>query len=129
MAEMETHHQAPQLDTAQRRAAKVALQGKLTQLLIDHLTYEERELWLESVDEYKQQARREALEEAAKVARYTFEKWGCCTDADDVIGAIDRLREGREGLGGGIHTLRSCSIGRASVSGWAWSYIYRTTGR
>jgi len=89
-------------DTAQRRADKVALHDKLTRLLMEHLTHDERELWLESVDEYKQQARREALEEAAKVARNPYsdavEAYG--RDEPSIVGqkiadAIDRLREER----------------------------------
>jgi len=93
MAEMETHHQAPQLDTAQRRAEDVlhALRGWEPNLTATAVAKD-----IHTLVKYAQQVRRLALEEAAKVVREIFAKWGEGTDMDDVADAIDRLREGSD---------------------------------
>ncbi len=96
MAEMETHHQAPQLDTAQRRAEDVlhALRGWEPNLTATAVAKD-----IHTLVKYAQQVRRLALEEAARVVNI----YNCDHDhgkkatkaCDDIVELLDRLREGR----------------------------------
>ena len=97
---------APQIDTAQQRAE--ALLRSLG--IINTAGWEVgKERRIAYILEYAQQARREALAEAAKVARefkggFTLDVFSCklISDKDgpwtlgtDIATAIDRLREGQ----------------------------------
>lgn len=110
MAEMETHHQAPQLDTAQRRAEDVlhALRGWEPNLTATAVAKD-----IHTLVKYAQQVRRLALAEAAKLAcPYCNDPaWPAMNSYGDhespATGSLfmckakrinDRLREGVEGV-------------------------------
>ena len=97
-----------QVDSAQRRAEAEKVYGQLTAVCMRE-GYEDRESDIEALVQYAQQVRREALDEAAKVARDRALLWkshggakmaspyGHLTvegECEVIADAIDRLREG-----------------------------------
>ena len=108
MAEMEAHNQAPQVDTAQRRAVLAEIAKKLVLQINEIQPFQwdkhddkDQAIVLAALLATDQQARREALEEAARVVNI----YNCDHDhgkkatkaCDDIVELLDRLREGVEG--------------------------------
>ena len=90
MAEMEAHHQTPQIDTAQRRAEAVAIELLERMGLRGHPAASQ---FLGDILEHDKQTRRATLDDVGKALNEMH--WKDHWYANQLRKKLDRLREGQ----------------------------------